>query len=127
MVQLSSSAIKEIRRLAIEMAKEGQGLRFFAQGSCCGKSYGMAFDDVREQDQIMDFEGVKVLVGPESLADIQGLNIDFFEGPDGGSFELMSEHSMGGGCCRSDNESENEGGCCRSEDDEGHGGGCCSR
>lgn len=131
MITLSESAIQEIQRLASEMAREGQGLRFFVEGSCCSRSYGMGFDDPREEDQVLETHGVKLLVGPESVSYIQGLAIDFTTGPEGSGFEILSAKEAEGGCCSSGEgaSSKEEGGCCRSSaDTHSHaqqGGGCC--
>lgn len=120
MIQLSLSAAEEIQRLFKEMALENQGLRFFVQGGCCGKSYGMGFDHPQDTDHVHHIEGVKILVDPESAPHIQGLAIDFRDG----GFELLAENTSGGGCCSANSEST--GGCCSKEDNE-NSGGCCQR
>ncbi len=130
MVNLSESAVREIQRLAAEMAREGQGLRFFVQGSCCSRSYGMGFDDPREEDQVLDVQGIKILVGPESIAHIQGLAIDFVVGPEGSGFEILASSDNTQSCCSSREEDDGaSGGCCRSQEDTGEssegGHGCC--
>lgn len=120
MIQLSLSAAQEIQRLFKEMALENQGLRFFIQGGCCGKSYGMGFDNPEETDHVHHVEGVKILVDPESAPYIQGLAIDFRDG----GFELLSENTSGG-CC-SANAEGTSGGCCNT-DSEPSSGGCCQK
>lgn len=119
MIQLSLSAAEEIQRLFKEMALENQGLRFFVQGGCCGKSYGMGFDHPQETDHVHHIEGVKILVDPESAPHIQGLAIDFRDG----GFELLAENTSGG-CCSANSEST--GGCCSREENDTSSG-CCQR
>jgi iron-sulfur cluster assembly protein len=131
MITLSPTALQELKRLAQEMALDGQGLRFFIEGGCCGKSYGMGFDDPKDADHIHEFEGLKILVDPESAPYIQGLAIDFVDGEEGSGFEILSEAPAMNGCCQAkegESMQGSEGGCCQKPQQEAHApsnGGCC--
>jgi len=50
--------------------------KFGAQGDIL---YGMGFDDEREEDVVLDCDGVAVLIAPPSLALLDGATLDFVE------------------------------------------------
>lgn len=120
MVTLTESAVKEIQRLSQEMATEGQGLRLFVEGSCCGTSYGMGFDNVKEDDHVLDQHGLKVLVAPHAAEALKGVVIDCIQTPEGPAFEILSQNDpmsqSGGGCCggRGSEPTGESTSCCRS-------------
>lgn len=41
--------------------------------------YGMGFDEVREQDAVIECEGVTILISPRSLPLLTGTTLDFVE------------------------------------------------
>lgn len=41
--------------------------------------YGMGFDDEREEDVVLDCDGVAVVIAPPSLALLDGATLDFVE------------------------------------------------
>jgi iron-sulfur cluster assembly protein len=68
MISVTDSAIKHLRTLLIEEGGEGKGLRLSVErGGCAGLQYGMALDSAREGDEILENEGVQVIVDGESL------------------------------------------------------------
>ena len=118
MVTLTENAIKELKKIASEKADEGQGLRLFVEGGCCGRSYGMGFDNVSAVDHVLDQGGLKILINPANAAELKGLVIDCISTPEGPAFEILSSQEEEGGCCG--------GGHCESHSEErAHGGGCC--
>ena len=68
------------------MAEEPEGdalvLRVAIQGGgCSGFQYGLGFDTAAaEGDEILDLEGVRVVVDPFSAPYLQGATIDFLNG-----------------------------------------------
>jgi iron-sulfur cluster assembly accessory protein len=87
---LTPAAISKVKSLRQEQNKPDHGLRVFVAGrSCSGLQYGMAFEsEPREQDNVFDHDGVKLIVDPTSLMYMDGAKIDFAENIRGGSFHI---------------------------------------
>jgi iron-sulfur cluster assembly protein len=87
LVSLTGRAASKITEL---MAEEPEGeatvLRVAVQGGgCSGFEYALGFDQgVMEGDHEFELEGVRVVVDPYSAPYLQGTEIDFVEGLQGG-------------------------------------------
>lgn len=93
MVTLTEKAEKRLKNLIEDQNKTGYGLRVYIQGGgCSGMSYGMEFDDeVQYGDEVMERNGVKVIVDKFSLRYMDGSEIDYVEeGLMGGSFQVKN-------------------------------------
>ena len=87
LVSLTEGAATKIRKLmAEEPAGEAEVLRIAVQGGgCSGFEYALGFDTgVQEGDHQIDAFGIQVVVDPFSAPYIQGTQIDFVEGLQGG-------------------------------------------
>ena len=123
LVSLTADAATKIRELmAEEPAGEAEVLRIAVQGGgCSGFEYALGFDTGAQQgDHEIDALGVPVVVDPFSAPYLQGTQIDFVEGLQGGfainnpnvasscgcghSFQVEdgeapdAEHGCGSGC-----------------------------
>jgi len=93
MVTLTDRAEKRLKNLIEDQSKTGYGLRVYIQGGgCSGMSYGMEFDDeVQYGDEVLERNGVKVIVDKFSLRYMEGSEIDYVEeGLMGGSFQVKN-------------------------------------
>jgi iron-sulfur cluster assembly accessory protein len=87
LVTLTESAATKVREL---MAEEPEGeatvLRVAVQGGgCSGFEYALGFDSgAQEGDRELDAFGVPVVVDPHSAPYLQGTEIDFLDGLQGG-------------------------------------------
>jgi len=93
MVTLTDRAGKRLKNLIKDQNKGGYGLRVYIQGGgCSGMSYGMEFDDeVQYGDEVMELNGIKVIVDKFSLKYMDGSEIDYVEeGLMGGSFQVKN-------------------------------------
>jgi iron-sulfur cluster assembly accessory protein len=87
LVTLTEEAATKIRKL---MAEEPDGeagvLRIAVQGGgCSGFEYALGFDsDAQEGDHRFDIHGIQLVVDPLSAPYLQGTQIDFVDGLQGG-------------------------------------------
>lgn len=85
MLTLTSAATKKLQDLITQQngAQPGAiaGLRLSVHtGGCSGYSYGMEFTPGSgEGDWVGEFDGVKVMVDPQSVALLEGVQIDYVE------------------------------------------------
>lgn len=96
MLTLTATAAQKVKGI-LEQEKESLpqgGLRIYVQGGgCSGFSYGMVLDEAAEEDQILDIEGVKVIVDPMSLRYLDGAEVDYKEDLMGGGFAIKNPNA----------------------------------
>jgi iron-sulfur cluster assembly protein len=70
--------------------KQSHALRVFVKGGGCGgMQYGMTFDDnVREDDNVWEQHGLRLVVDGVSLFYVDGANIDYVDNLMGGGFHI---------------------------------------
>jgi iron-sulfur cluster assembly accessory protein len=88
MITVTESAVKQLQALLADVpgsaAKGSKGLRLFVEtGGCCGLQYGMALDHDKEGDEIIELEGVRMLIDSFSLRQLRGSTIDFSDDREG--------------------------------------------
>ncbi len=94
-VQLTNEAIAEIRRMITKEApREGLGLRVGVKGGgCSGLSYFLNFDQKKEKDAELDFEGLKVYVDPKSELYLNGTTLDYVDTLQEKGFRFMNPNA----------------------------------
>lgn len=77
-ITLTAAAAERVRHFIAERG-QGIGLRLGVRKTgCSGFAYVVNYaDEARDDDRIFDCHGVRVLVDPESLALIDGTEVDF--------------------------------------------------
>ena len=104
-IQMSESALKQVRSLR---EKQGQdlcrrvGVR---QGGCSGMSYMMYFEDVSKiqaGDEVFDYDGFKIICDRKSMLYLYGLMLDYSDAMIGGGFQFTNPNaSQTCGCGKS--------------------------
>ena len=97
MLQLTVSAVNKVKDYAAKnSAYIGKNFRVFVQGGgCSGFSYGFAFDDKRDDDQINKTGDVEVLIDPNSAKYLEGARIDYVEDFQGAGFVIENPNAKG--------------------------------
>ena len=98
---ISDAAIVELKRIVEKKGNPDLGLRVFVSpGGCSGLSYGMSFEDSPgEDDQIVEREGVKLVVDEVSLMYIEGAEIDYVDALMGGGFTVYNPNAVKSCAC----------------------------
>ena len=88
----TDSAARKVRELIEEDGNNDLNLRVFvAGGGCSGFKYGFTFDElIREDDTVMEKNGVKLLVDPMSFQYLAGSEIDYQENAEGAQFVIKN-------------------------------------
>ncbi len=88
LIQLTDKAIGQVKTIfAAEKPTEEQGLRIAViGGGCSGLQYKIEFSPAKEKDNILEFDGVKVLIDPKSAIYLKGIVLDFKDGLNGKGF-----------------------------------------
>lgn len=79
MISLTERAIEHVKKLRDESGDQSQALRIsVAAGGCSGFTYEMYLDTtVKDDDQVIELDGLKVLVDTMSLQYLSGTEVDY--------------------------------------------------
>jgi iron-sulfur cluster assembly protein/iron-sulfur cluster insertion protein len=105
MITFTDSAVKKISELESEKGGAGKMLRIFVEaGGCSGFEYGMSFDQKKEDDKVLENNGISFLMDPTSLDYLNGSVVDFDDGLNGKGFDIQNPNASSTcGCGRSFN------------------------
>lgn len=113
MVKITELAAQKVKEVLKAQNKENAMLRLYLVGvGCSGPNFGMALDDSKSEDDILDEEfGVSMLIDKKLSTYLEGAIVDYVDSANGGGFEIRTAKTSNGGSCDS--------GCCG-----GCGGSC---
>ena len=93
-VVLTPTAISQVRELREAEGGGGKPLRLYVEsGGCSGLQYGMTFDETRDGDVVMDFEGVGVVVDAFSAPYLKGTVVEYSDALTGGGFKISNPNA----------------------------------
>lgn len=103
MVTVTPAAAAKIKDIMAHEGIQDQGLRVRVMGGgCSGYQYHLAFDTPHEGDQVVEQDGVTVVIDPKSLLFLAGSEIDFHDGLNASGFEIKNPNAKGScGCGQS--------------------------
>ncbi len=80
-VSITDKATERVKDLLKENGAESGALRVFvAGGGCSGYQYGMTLaQEAEEDDFVVEHDGIRLLVDPESAPLLTGAEIDYVE------------------------------------------------
>ena len=95
MLTMTETAVTQLKQLLKKEANPDKALRVYVSaGGCSGFSYGMQLDDERsDDDTIVDFDGVTVVVDELSLPQLDGAQIDYVNALMGGGFVVQNPNA----------------------------------
>jgi len=90
MVTITVKAAEKINEFMKKEDEPSEYLRIYVQGGgCSGLSYGMVFEKLPEEDDlIIEENGVKILIDSYSVDHLQGANVDYVESLMGAGFKI---------------------------------------
>jgi iron-sulfur cluster assembly protein len=104
MITISDKGAEKVREfLAGQDADLGvAGLRVGVRGGgCSGFQYQLAFDEQRDDDEVFESHGLKLLVDRESLQFVRGSVIDYEESLQGAGFKVNNPNVVAACGCGS--------------------------
>jgi iron-sulfur cluster assembly accessory protein len=90
LVNITDAASAKIKELLEQEDNENYGLRLqVVGGGCSGFQYRLAFDDqFADDDDLIDHDGIKVVVDPLSARYVEGAIVDYVETEMGAGFKV---------------------------------------
>ncbi|AYF45959.1 MULTISPECIES: HesB/IscA family protein [Halobacteriovorax] len=89
LLNVTSKALGQIKNIfeSENRSKTDFGLRLgVIGGGCSGLSYNIDFDAPKDSDNIIEMDGVKILIDPKSSIYLSGITLDFKDGLNGKGF-----------------------------------------
>lgn len=102
-INLTEKSVEKIKELS-----EADGIGHFTirvkviGGGCAGFSHDMMFDDKsNDLDEIVEQDGVKLIIDPLSAQYLEGTTIDYLENIIGSGFKFLNPNAKGSCGCGS--------------------------
>ena len=95
-IHLTEAAEERVERLMQEKDLHHHALRVFVSGGgCSGYQYGMAFEpEPRENDILVSFKSVNLVIDPMSYGYLVGATIDYIDDLMGGGFSIQNPNAI---------------------------------
>jgi len=94
-VTLTQKAAEKVKAAMEKQGKADSALRLYVSGGgCSGFQYGLAFDEKKDGDQLIEDHGVRVLVDRESARYVDGSEIDYVESVMGEGFMVNNPNAV---------------------------------
>jgi iron-sulfur cluster insertion protein len=92
MITLTETAGAKVKSLLESENKQNYGLRVYVSGGGChGFQYGMSFEEkANEDDQVLEYHGVKLFLDPQSSMLLNEAVVDYVEGLEGAGFAIKN-------------------------------------
>jgi len=102
-ITITGPAAENIRSLMAGKKLNGHFLRVYVAGiGCSGPQYGLAFDEnQKDNDVLVDANGLEVLIDPNSLVYLEGATIDYVQTPQGAGFKISNPNPLAMSACSS--------------------------
>ena len=103
LVQLTRTAVTELRKIIAEEGRDDLGLRVFVSpGGCSGLSYGMSLEEQTDEgDFVVEQSGLNVFVDEFSANFVRGSQIDYVSGLMGAGFTVQNPNAKKSCACGS--------------------------
>lgn len=87
-IELTDEAARELKRIMHEQNVDSSlGLRVGVKGGgCSGLSYILGFDNEKQEDQVFEVKGIKVLINQSHEMYLYGMEIDYHNDLDNRGF-----------------------------------------
>lgn len=94
-ITLTQGAVSQLKRIMQDQnISEEHGLRIGVKGGgCSGFSYILGFDVPKENDEIHDIEGMKVLMQKSHAIYLLGMEVDWVEGLNNRGFSFNNPNA----------------------------------
>ncbi len=94
-INVTDSAVRQLKSLLAESTETAaKGLRVeIAKGGCSGLQYEMSLDEPKQGDEVVEREGVRFFVSPDSSSYLDGATLDFKGGLTGTGFQIVNPNA----------------------------------
>ena len=103
MITMTPNAISAVDKFIKGSATPVAGLRIaISGGGCSGFQYGMSLEETKsEDDTVLEYGAIKVLVDPLSAPLLEGVTVDFVDSLNGSGFKFENPNASSSCACGS--------------------------
>jgi iron-sulfur cluster assembly protein len=103
MINLTPNAISAVEKFIKGSATPVAGLRIaISGGGCSGFQYGMSLEEAKsEDDTVLEYGAVTLLVDPLSAPLLEGVTVDFVDSLNGSGFKFDNPNASASCACGS--------------------------
>lgn len=103
MINLTPNAISAVEKFIKGSATPVAGLRIaISGGGCSGFQYGMSLEEAKsEDDTVLEYGAVTLLVDPLSAPLLEGVTVDFVDNINGSGFKFENPNASSSCACGS--------------------------
>ena len=89
-ITITKKALEQIKVISDAENSDGaKGLRLAVSGGgCSGLSYKIEFTATKEKDNVLNFDGIKILIDPKSVIYLKGIVLEYKDGLNGKGFSF---------------------------------------
>ena len=100
-VQITTPAVEKVRNLLEREGRDDLRLRLAVQpGGCSGLIYQLYFDErLNDDDAVVDFDGVEVVVDKMSIPYLEGASVDYEDTIEKQGFTIDNPSAAGSRAC----------------------------
>ena len=93
-IEVSKKAQTQMLNILKGQDNDNEGIRVgVIGGGCSGLSYNIDFGQHKENDRIIDLDGLKIFIDPKSSIYLDGVIIDFSDGLQGKGFTFKNPNA----------------------------------
>lgn len=102
LIKVTDKAAAQLKELMKTEDGRVSGIRIKVfNGGCSGLRYQLAFETTAaDEDEVVESNGIKVFLDPDSIDYIRGVELDYGETVYGPGFRITNPKAMGGCGCR---------------------------
>jgi len=95
MINVTDSAVRQLQSLLSQQAQNSpKGLRVqVAKGGCSGLHYEMTLDEKKDDDAVVERNGMKFFIDGDSVPYLRGATLDFSDGLTGTGFQVVNPNA----------------------------------
>ncbi|MEO6054914.1 MAG: iron-sulfur cluster assembly accessory protein [Chthoniobacterales bacterium] len=110
MIHLTDFAAEQLKALLEEKTTDPKtGLRLSVEkGGCAGMQYSIALGNAQENDEVVEKNGAKVYVDPQSVPFLEGCTIDYSDELAGAGFRIKNPNASRSCGCGTSFETSSE-------------------
>ena len=95
MIHVTDPAFRQLQLLVSEQEDPSKGLRIYVErGGCAGLQYGMGLAHVEEGDEVIERDGLKVIIASDSAQFLNGSTIDYSDDLAGAGFRINNPNAV---------------------------------
>ena len=115
MLTITDKAAEKVKTLLVDKEMNEGALRVFVVGGgCAGYQYGMALaPEIETEDVILEYEGVKVVMDPDSAPLLEGAQVDYVEDLMKSGFTVYNPNAVKSCACGTSFQTAEGGGAAR--------------